>query len=289
MQRATLLHLRFPFSYYLLPVYLFTVSQADTIDATGAWISLVCLHLLLYPASNGYNSYFDKDEQSIGGLKVPPPVSKELYTISLAMDACALLIGLWVSWQFSLMMLVYGLLSKAYSHPSVRIKKYPLLSWLVAGSFQGAFTYGMVWVAIVPEGPTQLLTLPVIAPALLSTAMLMGSYPMTQIYQHEEDSRRGDRTLSLLLGIKGTFLFTFMVFGLVSAGFTFYFMNIRSWLEGVLFLIGLQPVLLFFIYWMRKVWKDTSYADFDHTMRLNALSAHGLNAAFFAMYLLRFL
>ena len=31
------------------------------------------------------------------------------------------------------------------------------------------------------------------------------AYPMTQIFQHEED-KRGDETLSLKLGIKGTFL-----------------------------------------------------------------------------------
>ena len=40
-------------------------------------------------------------------------------------------------------------------------------------------------------------------PAILSSLLLFGSYPMTQIYQHEEDARRGDKTLSLKLGIQG--------------------------------------------------------------------------------------
>jgi 1,4-dihydroxy-2-naphthoate octaprenyltransferase len=48
-------------------------------------------------------------------------------------------------------------------------------------------------------------------PALLSTCLLLGSYPMTQIYQHEEDARRGDKTFSLLLGIKETFIFTAVI------------------------------------------------------------------------------
>lgn len=288
VQRATILHLRIPFSYYLMPVFVFALSQASSIDIVHAVVAWVCLHLFLYPASNGYNSFFDKDEQSIGGLKSPPPVSTELYYTSLAMDAVALLAGLLISWQFSSFLLVYGLVSKAYSHPSIRIKKYPWLSWIVAGFFQGAFTYAMVWVALVPHGIDQLFSKNVVWPALLSSAMLLGSYPMTQVYQHAEDRKRGDRTLSIYLGIKGTFLFTLVVFGVVASGFIVYFLSLRSWQECLLFLAGLQPVLLYFLYWMRKVWRDIHFADFEHTMRLNALSAHGLNGAFCLIFLLRY-
>lgn len=37
--------------------------------------------------------------------------------------------------------------------------------------------------------------LKVILVGLLSSALLLGSYPMTQIYQHEEDTKRGDKTI----------------------------------------------------------------------------------------------
>ncbi len=60
-------------------------------------------------------------------------------------------------------------------------------------------------------------------PAALSSLWLMAAYPMTQIYQHEEDARRGDLTLSRLLGIQGTFIFTATAFLLVNAGFFLYF------------------------------------------------------------------
>ncbi|NJK83733.1 MAG: ubiquinone biosynthesis protein UbiA, partial [Saprospiraceae bacterium] len=62
-------------------------------------------------------------------------------------------------------------------------------------------------------------------PAILSSLMLLGSYPMTQIYQHEEDAKRGDTTLSLKLGILGTFHFTAITFGLATAGFVAYFIS----------------------------------------------------------------
>ena len=49
-------------------------------------------------------------------------------------------------------------------------------------------------------------------PALLTTMMLMSAYPITQVYQHKEDRERGDFTLSLSLGILGTFHFTAFAF-----------------------------------------------------------------------------
>ncbi|MFN7328134.1 MAG: ubiquinone biosynthesis protein UbiA, partial [Bacteroidota bacterium] len=94
MLRSTLLHLRFPFSYFLLPVYLFALSQSPDFTADRLLWSFLLIHLFLYPASNGYNSYFDKDEQSIGGLKNPPPVNKTLYYAALLLDVVAIVFAI---------------------------------------------------------------------------------------------------------------------------------------------------------------------------------------------------
>jgi 1,4-dihydroxy-2-naphthoate octaprenyltransferase len=40
----------------------------------------------------------------------------------------------------------------------------------------------------------------------ICSCLIGASYPLTQVYQHQEDSQRGDRTLSLLLGYKGSFM-----------------------------------------------------------------------------------
>lgn len=72
------------------------------------------IFFLVYPASNGYNSYFDKDEKSIGGLKNPPPVNKGLYYTSLTLDLFALMLSYFkISPWFAGLLLVYGLASKA--------------------------------------------------------------------------------------------------------------------------------------------------------------------------------
>ena len=223
MKKSTWLHLRIPFSFFLLPVFLFALAIEPGVTVRLSWAMLAILHFFLYPASNGFNSYFDKDQQSIGGLEHPPPVSKQLYYVSLGLDGIAILWGLMLRWEVALMLFIYGMISKAYSHPWIRLKKYPIIGWLAAGVFQGAFTFMMVFLGVHGVGFSKLAATEVALPALLSTLLLWGSYPMTQIYQHAEDARRGDLTLSRLLGIRGTFLFTAVVFLIADAGFVYYF------------------------------------------------------------------
>jgi 1,4-dihydroxy-2-naphthoate octaprenyltransferase len=280
MKRSTLLHLRIPFSFFLLPIFLLGSAIVQDFEWWRFALIFFILHVLLYPASNGYNSYFDKDEKSIGGLKNPPKVSKELYNVALIFDLIALVLGLLISYWFVLFLFVYGLVSKAYSHPAVRLKKYPLLGWIAAGVFQGYFTVLMLALGLSEEGIQVIFQLKVQFAAILSTLLLFGSYPMTQVYQHEEDAARGDRTISLILGIAGTFHFTGLFFGFSVSMFIWFFLTFYSLTEGLIFGLALSPVLVFFSLWYLKMRKDPSKADFENTMRLNLISAICLNGFF---------
>lgn len=280
MKKSTLLHLRVPFSFFLLPVFLFAAGLAGSFHWSDFALIFFILHFLLYPASNAYNSYFDKDEESIGGLKKPPPVSSQLYYTALFLDGVALLLGLLISIEFMVMLFVYGMVSKAYSHPAIRLKKMPVTGWLAAGVFQGYFTWLMVYLGLTSLTFTELFVPEIQVPAFLSTLMLFGSYPMTQVYQHAEDHKRGDRTISLILGIKGTFHFTAAFFTFSVALFVWYFLSYFTWLEAILFVGVLAPVLLFFGWWYLQVRKSGSNADYDRTMRLNFLSSLCLNLFF---------
>ena len=257
---------------------------AESMVLTNLLLSFIILHFLVYPASNGYNSYYDKDEESIGGLKNPPKVTVELYYVSLLLDIIGLALSLFISLEFMLMILVYGLVSKAYSHPSVRLKKYPFIGWLAAGIFQGYFTFLLSIMAIQDIGVAETLYAKIQWPAVLSSVLLLGSYPMTQIYQHEEDGRRGDRTISRVLGILGTFHFTAIAFSLATAGFAYYFITFQTSTDALLFLLFLSPVLVFFGNWYLKVRKNRAAADFSHTMKLNLISSLMLNLFFLYLY-----
>ncbi len=274
-----LLHLRIPFSFFLLPIYLFALSQSLSVDATKAWWVFFILHFMLFPASNAYNSYYDKDEGSIGLLETPPPVTKELLYTAWVIDVLAFVLGwIFVGAFFAIFLLVYGLISKAYSHPLIRLKKYPLISWYVVTLFQGALTYLAVYQSITTDFQLGwLINFDILLPSLICTSNLLAIYPLTQVYQHEEDARRGDMTMSRLLGIRGTFLNAVFWLSLSGAGFLVYF-GITT--DFLLLIAMLSPLLGFFAWWMWQVWKDESKANFKNTMWLNLLAGICLNIFF---------
>lgn len=285
-RRSSWLHLRIPFSYFLLPVFLFSLCVSPNLNGPRIGWVLFILHFLLYPASNGYNSYFDKDEKSIGGLKNPPPVYRGLYFLALIFDALAMVLGyLMINLTFAAMLLLYGLVSKAYSHPSIRIKKYAITGWIITGLFQGFFTFIMCYVGI-NDLPLEAALIPsVMIPAALTSIMLWANYPMTQVYQHEEDAKRGDRTFSLMLGIKGTFYFAALFFAAATAGFVLYLSSFFELKYAFTFLAVLSPVLIYFFYWFNLVRHDGSKANHQNTMRLNFISATCLNGFFIYLFL----
>ena len=271
--RDTILHLRIPFSFFLFPVFVFGISQSTSIHLYDTLIYFISLHLFIYPASNIYNSYMDKDTGSIGGLRNPPPVTEKLYRASLFFDFTGMALCAISGWRSILLMTGYIAFSKAYSWHGIRLKKYAFLSWASIAFFQGGYVFMIV--SMVAEHNIHILWFDMrhIACMLVAALFIGGSYPLTQIYQHKEDRLRGDKTISSRLGIKGTFIFTFIMFlfsGLVLFG---YFNRFYSTAQFMLFLICLSPVLIYLLYWFLKTRSNSSYADFDHTMLMNKISA----------------
>lgn len=283
---SSIRHLRIPFSLFLMPVYFFALALTPNLDDGRLLLVFLALHLFLYPSSNGYNSFFDRDEESIGGMKHPPKVTPDLYWLSQGFLIIALGLGVKVSWSFASMLLVYALVSMAYSHPKIRIKKYAWASWFIAGLFQGYFTFAMAYAGLSDFGWDVIFKPHVLIPGLLTSLMLWGNYPLTQVYQHGEDSRRGDHTLSIKLGIKGTFLFSALIFAITGAAFIWYFLN-KNQLQIIWVYLGaMAPIFLFFLVWFGFVRQNPEkYASFSWAMGMNTISAVALNA-FFIYYFL---
>lgn len=284
--RSSILHLRIPFSLFLLPVFLFALGLTPNLNETRLLLVFLTLHLFLYPSSNGYNSYYDRDTDSIGGLKSPPQVTKDLLGLSLAFFGIAILLAWQISLSFASMVLIYGLVSMAYSHPSIRLKRFPWLGWFIAGLFQGYFTFAMAYAGLSNFGWDIFLKTHVIIPGLLTSFMLWGNYPLTQVYQHQEDARRGDITLSRRLGIVGTFSFSAIFFALAGAGFAWFFLdkNLDRFLW--VFLSAMAPIVLYFLIWFSFVKKQPErYANYSWAMGMNWISAIALNAFFIYFFL----
>lgn len=273
---STIRLLRIPFSVFLSPLYFFALSQVKDIDWFKAILIFIILHFLVYPASNGYNSYMDRDTESIGGLEKPPPPSRELYIVSIILDTAAILLSLMVSPLFAALMPLYIGASKAYSYRRIRLKKYPFIGYLTVILFQGAFTYWLVYYGSsrVPHTsfPWQGM--------LIALLLIGGFYPLTQIYQHRQDLEDGVETISYRLGYTGTFIFCGVLYILAWIFMAQFFIQQKEtgklWVVSIFFL----PIVVYFIKWFLEVKKDPKSANFRNTMRMNWLAATCTNIAF---------
>ena len=179
-----------------MPVFWFALSQVVRPNMSRALLIFLIIHILIYPSSNGFNSYMDRDEGSIGGVKTPLPPTRQLLWISLIMDILALGLGLFISITFVGATAFYILASRAYSSRSIRLKKYPLIGYLTVIICQGAVIFFMVY-----HGSHPLKTLHVPVLGMISASLLIGGfYPLTQIYQHESDAGRRSKNNQCIIG-----------------------------------------------------------------------------------------
>ena len=282
LKRSTIQLLRFHFSLFLLPVYLFALSEAESINPVHALVAFIILHLIVYPASNGYNSFMDRDVTPVGGLSSPLLPSRQLFFVTAAMDLLAIMGSIFMSRTFVLGILLYITASRAYSYRGIRLKKYPVIGFLVVFIFQGAVIFFITCQAVQrPELPVPLLS------CVISSFLIGALYPLTQIYQHKADEKDGVRTISMLLGKRGTFIFSMLLF--LSATFLLY---LRLQQEGnqnhfYIYLLIMLPVVLFFLFWMRRVWINGNEASFTNSMRMNLLATICTSAFFITLIFLK--
>jgi lycopene elongase/hydratase (dihydrobisanhydrobacterioruberin-forming) len=191
--------------------------------ATGQRIGPAVLGLLLWVVClNGgtlaLNSAFDRDEGDVAYLRSPPPPPRRLAEWSLALMVAGQVIAFLLPLGFRLAYAFCFVLSVLYSVPPFRLKSVAGADWLINMWGFGTLTPYAGWAATgVPVDPARGLVLLAFCPLFASL------YPLTQIYQLEEDARRGDRTLACVLGVRrsldaalATALLAFLLF--VAAG-----------------------------------------------------------------------
>ncbi len=239
---------------------------------------LIIWHVLVFPSSNGYNSYHDQDDGPIGGLATPPKPTKQLLYLSNFLDGLAILLSFILTSYFAIFVIIYIIASRLYSNRIIRFKKFPIIGFLIVFIFQGAWIFCANIFAL--SSATLLLNQSVVFSAIASSFFIGSIYPITQIYQHEADSNDGVKTLSILLGKKGTFIFSGLMF-LMATGFvflSFYNSNLTSnfWLFNIIML----PSTLFFLSWAFKSFENTEHINFKNTMTMLTLSSLLTNVYF---------
>ncbi|WP_231402125.1 UbiA family prenyltransferase [Panacibacter microcysteis] len=282
MQSSTVQLLRFPFSFFLLPVFFFALSFVGSIHWLHAIAALLIIHLLIYPSSNGYNSYMDRDTDSIGGLEKPEQPTKELFYVTIAMDIAALLLAYFVNPLFAFGLVVYILFSRLYSYRGIRLKKYPVIGYVTVVLNQGALIFALVFYTADKTGVQDIPLIPLAA----SIFLIGGFYPITQVYQHAADKKDNVRTISMLLGKRGTFVFCGIMYAIAFALLFIQYNSTGSIRMFIILQLFFIPVVFYFIKWFVAVFKDEKAASFKNTMRMNMLAATCTNLAFITIIIL---
>lgn len=213
----------------------------------GAVLTWVAWVVCLNGGTLAYNSAYDRDEEDVAYLADPPPPPRLLAVFAQLLMLCGLPAALLVDQRFALVLLVCIVLSILYSRPRPRLKGIPGVDLVVNMLGYGAGTT----IAGLLAGQALAYADP--APLLFSEWLLVAGfgclfgsfYPLTQFYQLESDGARGDRTLALWLGVRGS-LNVSLALGMTAAGCLL--LAAAGWPGPVL------PLFLALLYWVGLLW-----------------------------------
>jgi 4-hydroxybenzoate polyprenyltransferase len=219
-----LLHLRpleWPImsAHFLLGTLLAMAWPLPTRATLLGWLVFV---VLLNGGTLAINSAYDQDEGDIGYLKAPPKPPEHLLGFSIVLLVASVALSLLLPRMFVWLNLACVVMSVLYSVPPVRLKARAGWDLLINCVGFGLVTPLAGW-ALTGRSFTPAILLAACGFAFLFAAL----YPMTQIYQVAEDSRRGDQTLVIRVGVgrslgfalaAGLAAHAFFVWGLVAMG-----------------------------------------------------------------------
>jgi 4-hydroxybenzoate polyprenyltransferase len=182
--------------------YLLAVGLSGAAAGTRLGPALVGLVLWVVCLNGGtlaLNSAFDRDEGDVAYLAGPPPPPRYLAAVAIALMAAGQILAFRPAAPYPMVYAVCFVLSLAYSVPPLRLKAVAGADWIINMWGFGTLTPYAGWAATgLPLEPARGLVLLAFCP------LFAALYPLTQLYQLEEDTRRGDRTLACVLGVRNS-------------------------------------------------------------------------------------
>jgi 1,4-dihydroxy-2-naphthoate octaprenyltransferase len=209
-------------------------------------------HVGAFGGMTALNSFYDRDEGPVGGMWSPPKVPPYLWHFAWLIQVGGLFLLLPLGWRLMLVYTVLLALSLLYSHPIPRGKGHPWKSLAIVVVGQGVLD--CLAGALTAQHPRW--DAPFWCGLAGATSMVAAFYPLTQLYQVNDDLRRGDRTLAAWLIKRGgrRLLFAWAALG---SAFGTLCNAVALWHSGLpidaacLLLAGALP-LLFIAQWQRS-------------------------------------
>jgi len=256
--RDLIAHLRLKFQFVFFFVFLIGFFLGGYKDIAkflfGAFIWLI----LLSGGTVAYNSYYDKDEGPISMLKNPPKSGKDLLVFSIAILVIGLLLSYLVNLKFFVAYVLSFILAVLYSYPKIRLKTKYGIDLLINGFGYGSLTLLAGWLT-----STEVINITAIAATVVAFFFIAAGLPLTQVFQYEQDKKKGDKTFTVRLGIKKSLLSSFILFliGLI--------LLILSAVMGYFELFPVlitSLVLIYTLFFIFKWYKN--YKNLDHSKQL---------------------
>lgn len=273
--QSLLVHLRLHFQLLLAPVFLWGWLVAGGGLSAAVLLGFVSLHAFLYSGVTAFNSYYDRDVGPVGGLEHPPQVVPALLPFSLAVQAIGWLLAWFVNLPFFLAYGIFVALSFAYSHPRVRLKAHPLASLAVVGFGQGVLAFLAAWAAARGEVGSA-WSLDGALGATSAVLLILALYPLSQLYQIDEDASRGDRTVVVAWGPGRSFELALACTLAGGAAMLTVLARRFGTVDTLLVGLGLAVQVATLAWWARRFDAAQVLANYRRVMRLNVLNATAL-------------
>lgn len=271
-----LLHLRWHYQLFILSGG-FLLGGFLSTDLHIRWFILQFLNvqLLLFGGATAYNSYWDRDNGPIGGLKNPPKMVRWMWAASLIVQMLGILLAIPMGRLYLAVYALSMLLFWMYSSPWIRWKGRPIKSLIAIGISTG---FDSVLLGYLAAG-NRTIPVPVFIAALGVSFLLLSLYPISQIYQRHEDSRRGDQTFAVQYGFSVVFHFFEIAYlsglFLISSIIVYY-----HTLMGLLFgIIGLSTGII-----IRSFIKTLTAGDDDYAKIMRIKYGTSLAFVFFLLF-----
>ncbi len=228
-----IINMRWHYQLFVLSgCFLFGGLFSASMDWVDFLVHFLIVHLLLFGGATAYNTYWDKDDGPVGGLKRVPPMREWTRPVSLLIQVPGLIAGWWIGWHYVIVYAIAMLMFWFYSSPWFRWKGHPLLSLVAIGISTG---WAGFWLGALSAGGT-IYHLPSWIGSVGVMLIILSMYPLSQIYQVQEDEQRGDRTFMVAYGLENVKAFYIISFGLGVIGSSAALFLI-DWLTGGLFFL----------------------------------------------------
>ncbi len=268
-----ILHLRLHWQVLLSPLFLWGFLLSGGEVNVRLWAVLLIFHVLFYGGATALNSYYDRDEGPIGGLWNPPQVTGDLLVFAVTVQIVGLVLILFISRPLFVLALVMGAVGNAYSHPAIRLKSHPWSSLLAVSIFQGMGGTAAGWLCGQADWTTVFSAKAALG-MLAASLVITGFYPLTQIYQREEDRRRGDITFAVRWGER-CFPLAMVCFSLAAVlmGFLVW-RDFGPW-ESLVVVGGLMVLVGLIYFWWRNFDDRRVRENYAQMMRVGTVMTVG--------------